>query len=217
MKRRDTSNPPKEYSKEFSPNVKRTVRLLLKHLFLHPLLFFRTFRKHDNLENHLDEYAHRVSFGRTDHPLDDIGPMESVFAALPKMIFRKSESVLSVRLTKQQDNQFIFEAKAFNIFKMMKPENFYKHVYKYQGNTPFKTLNLCIDILKDDVYRVRLQHTSEFDESFTPMVANDIRDESCRLICAKTNSAIAYKPTSSVCISIKPISGLNSMMQEEKR
>ena len=79
-----------EYKAEFTPNARRAMRLMLKNMLLHPILFFRTLRKHDNLEDHLDEYAHRVSFGRTDHPLDDMGPLASPFSVIPKMIFRKS-------------------------------------------------------------------------------------------------------------------------------
>jgi len=201
MKRRDTSNPSKEYSKEFSPNVKRTVRLLLKHLFLHPLLFFRTFRKHDNLEDHLTEYASRVSFGRSDHPLDDMGPLESSFSAIPKMIFRTSQSVLSVRLEKRQENQFLFRTRAFNIFKLMKPENFYKHVYEYGDETPHKILNLRIDILRDDVYRIRLQASPEFDETFTPMVANDIRDDRCQVHVSEDDRCYRLQ-TKKLCLHI---------------
>ncbi len=171
----------KEYQKEFTPNIKRSVRLMLKNILLHPLMFWRTFRKHDNLENHLDEYAHRVSFGRSDHPLDDMGPLGSSFSAIPKMMFRKSQSLLSVQLEKQQDNQFLFTAKAFNIFKLMKPVNFYKHVYEYDDKTPFKTLFLHVDVLRDDVYRVRLQESHEFDETFTSMVVSDISDDTCQV------------------------------------
>jgi len=77
----NTDNSEQEYKKEFTPDTKRSVRLMLKNILLHPLMFCRTLRKHDNLEDHLDEYAHRVSFGRSDHPLDDMGPLESSFSA----------------------------------------------------------------------------------------------------------------------------------------
>jgi len=169
------------YSKEFTPDTGRSVRLMLKNVLRHPVLFWRTLRKHDDLEDHLDEYAPRVSFGRTDHPLDDMGPLASPFTAIPKIFFRKSQSVLSVQLEKRRDNQFIFRARAFNIFRMMKPGSFYKHVYEYNDKTPYRTLYLCIDILKDDVYRVRLQESPGFDEAFTPMVVRDITDKGCRV------------------------------------
>ena len=113
----------KAYQKEFTPDTSRSVRLMIKNILLHPILFFRTLRKHDNLENHFDEYAHRVSFGRSDHPLDDIGPMEGAFTAIPKLLFRKSESVLSVQLKERQGNRFVFVAEAFNVFKLMKFQN----------------------------------------------------------------------------------------------
>jgi alpha-D-xyloside xylohydrolase len=170
-----------EYSKAFCPDVKRSAWLLIKNIFLHPVLFLRTFRKHSNLENHFDEYADRVSFGRTDHPLDDIGPMQGSFTAIPKMLLRFSQSVLSVDLVRQQENQFLFRAKAYNIFNLISPEHFYKHVYEIDDKTPTAMFNLRIDIPRDDVCRVRLQEDNDFDETFTPMVANDIRDVSCKV------------------------------------
>lgn len=171
----------REYAKAFSPDMRRSAWLLIKDMLLHPLLFLRTLRKHPNLENHFDEYAPRVSFGRTDHPLDDIGPMQGAFTALPKMLFRSAQSVLSVELMTQERNQFRFQARAFNIFNLISPENFYKHVYETQGKTPAALLNLCIDVPRDDVFRVRLQKVDTFDEMFTPMVINDIRDAACKV------------------------------------
>ncbi len=177
----DPESSEKAYQKEFTPDTRRSVRLMLKNIFLHPILFGRTLRKHDNLEDHFDEYAPRVSFGRSDHPLDDIGPMEGAFTVIPKLLFRKSESVLSVQLKERQGNRFVFEAKTLNIFKLMKPQNFYKHVYEYDENTPFKIRYLCIDVVRDDVYRVRLQSMSELDDTFTPMVVGDIGDTNCQV------------------------------------
>lgn len=171
----------KEYAKAFSPDMKRSAWLLIKSIVQHPILYFRTFSKHPNLENHFDEFAPRVSFGRTDHPLDDIGPMQGAFTALPKLLLRSAQSVLSVELVRQQDNQFLFQAKAFNIFKLISPEGFYKHVYEVDGKPPCAILNLCIDVPRNDVCRVRLQKGEDFDDTFTPMVANDIRDEACKV------------------------------------
>ncbi|MFO8101492.1 MAG: alpha-glucosidase domain-containing protein [Dehalococcoidia bacterium] len=171
----------KAYKKEFTPDTRRSAWLMLKNIFRHPGLFSRTLRKHDNLENHFDEYAPRVSFGRSDHPLDDLGPMSSPFTAIPKLYFRKSESVLSVHLKEKQGNRFVFEARTFNIFKLIKPDSFYKHVYEYHEKTPYKIRHLCIDILREDAYRVRLQPSPEFDDIYTPMVVNDIEDETCQV------------------------------------
>lgn len=170
-----------EYSQAFCPDIKRSVWLLLKNVFLHPVLFFRTFRKASNLENHFDEFAHKVSFGRTDHPLDDIGPLQGAFTAIPKLFLRSSQSVLRVDLIQQQGNQFLFQAKAYNIFNSISPKHFYKHVYEIQDKAPAALLNLRIDIPRHEICRVRLQESSEFDESFTPMVANDVRDGGCRV------------------------------------
>ncbi|MDZ7783552.1 MAG: glycoside hydrolase family 31 protein [Halioglobus sp.] len=170
-----------EYSKAFCPDIKLSVRLLIKNIFLHPVLFLRTFRKHANLEHHFDEYAHAVSFGRTDHPLDDMGPMQGAFTSIPKLLFRTSQSVLSVDLVQQQDNQFLFQAKAYNIFNLISPEHFYKHVYEIDGKAPTALLNLRIDIPRDDVCRVRLQKADTFDDAFTPMIANDITDDDCKV------------------------------------
>lgn len=176
-----TGTTEAEYAKAFCPNIKRSAWLLVKNAFLHPVLFVRTFRKHANLENHFDDYAPGVSFGRTDHPLDDIGPMQGAFTVVPKLVFRTSQSVLNVELVKRQDNQFLFRAKAYNIFRLISPEHFYKHVYEIDGKTPSQLLHLRIDIPRDDVCRVRLQKSKDFDDAFTPMVANDITDDSCKV------------------------------------
>jgi len=170
-----------EYAKAFAPNIKKSSLILLKNIFLHPILFLRTFRKHPNLQDHFDEFAHKLSFGRTDHPLDDMGPMQGAFTAMPKLLMRQSRSVLKVELTGRRNNQFRFRAEAYNIFNLIRPEHFYKHVYETGGKAPAAVLNLCIDIPRDDVCRVRLRKDDDFDESFTPMVANDINDEGCQV------------------------------------
>lgn len=170
-----------EYSKAFCPDIKRSGWVLIKSALRHPILFLRTFSKHSNLEHHFDDHAHKVSFGRTDHPLDDIGPMQGIFSALPAMLLRSAESVLSVELVSQQDNQFLFRSKAYNIFNLINLEHFYKHVYAINGKAPSALLYLRIDIPQEDVCRVRLQQDNDFDETFTPMVANDIRDDTCKV------------------------------------
>lgn len=170
-----------EYAEAFCPDVKQSAWLLLEHVLRHPLLYLRTFRKHPGLEHHLDEYQPRVSFGRTDHPLDDIGPMQGAFTALPKLLLRTAQSVLSVELIDRRDRQFDFQAKAYNIFGLIKPKHFYKHVYDIDGKEPSARLNLRIDIPRDDVCRVRLQDADEFDDSFTPMVAHDNTDATCKV------------------------------------
>ncbi len=171
----------REYAKAFCPDIKRSALLLLKNIVLHPVLFIRTFRKYPGLENYFDEYAQKVSFGRTDHPLDDMGPMQGGFTALPKLTSRYSRSVLSVDLAGRKGNQFTFQAKAFDIFRLIKPDSFYKHVYEIENKSPDAILNLCVDVLRDDVYRVRLKEGGGFLAKDTPMIANDIRDDLCRV------------------------------------
>jgi alpha-D-xyloside xylohydrolase len=170
-----------EYAKAFCPDVKQSAWLLLKHALRHPLLYLRTFRKHPDLEHHLDEYQPIVSFGRTDHPLDDIGPMQGAFTALPKLLLRQAQSVLGVELVERSNRHFRFKAKAWNIFRLIKPEHFYKHVYDTDGVRPSAELHLRIDIPRDDVCRVRLQDSAQFDDGRTPMVAHDITDPSCEV------------------------------------
>lgn len=178
-KKREMSE--KEYAKAFCPDIKRSAWLLIKNILLHPVLFTRTFRKYPGLENHFDEYAQKVSFGRTDHPLDDMGPMQGAFTAIPKLTSRYSRSVLSVDLAGREGNQFTFSAKAFDIFRLISPESFYKHVYEIENKTPDAVLGLCIDVIRDDVYRIRLQEDGGSLRELTPMIANDIRDDLCRV------------------------------------
>lgn len=51
-----------EYAKQFSPDVVKSVWFLIKSVLRLLVLFARTFHKHANLKNHLDDYAPRVSF-----------------------------------------------------------------------------------------------------------------------------------------------------------
>lgn len=168
-----------QYAQAFCPDIKRSVWLLLKSVLRHPILYLRTFRKHPDLEHHFDEFMPRVSFGRTDHPLDDIGPMQGAFTALPKLLMRHAQSVLGVALIEHKDNQFVFQARAWNIFRLISPEHFYKHVYEIEGKAPEALLSLRIDIPREDVCRIRLQQDGTFDAGPTPMVAQDITDASC--------------------------------------
>lgn len=176
-----TEMTEEEYAKAFCPDIKRSAWVLIKSVLRHPVLFSRTFRKHPNLENHFDEYAHRVSFGRTDHPLDALGPMQGVFSALPALLLRSAQCVLSVELVKQQGNRFLFQAKAYNIFNLINLDHFYKHVYEIDGKAPSAILSLCIDIPRNDVCRVRLQTDNNFSDTFTPMIVNDIKDDKCEV------------------------------------
>ena len=166
-----------EYAKAFSPNLKRSVWLLVKSVVRHPLLFARTFRRHPDLADLFEEFAPRVSFGRSDHPLDDLGPMEGVFTSLPNLFLRTSESVLHVDLTEQRGNSFLFRAAAYDVFGLIRPERFYKHVYEVDRKKPSAMLRLRVDVLRDDVVRVRLQEDEEFDASMTPMVCSDVTDD----------------------------------------
>jgi len=170
-----------EYVRNFAPDRVQVGMLLLKGLLFHPRLMLRAFRKQPGLEDHLSEYAPRVSYGRTDHALDDHGPLSSPLTALPKMLLRKSKSVLCVSLEEQQDRRFVFRAKAYNIFGLMKLDEFYRHVYTVDGNTPFHVCTLVIDFPRDDAYRLRLSEgTSPVDDP-TPMVCSDIEDPDCRV------------------------------------
>ncbi len=168
-----------EYAKAFSPNIRRSAWLLVKSVVRHPVLFARTFRRHPDLADRFEEFAPRVSFGRSDHPLDDLGPMEGVFTAIPNLILRTSQSVLEVELIERRDNRFRFRARAFDLFGLIRFDKFYKHVYDVSGKKPSATLHLRIDVLRSDVFRVRLQHDGEFAESMTPMVCSDVTDDNC--------------------------------------
>lgn len=168
-----------EYAKAFSPDLKRSAWLLVKSIARHPLLFARTFRRHPDLGDLFEEFAPRVSFGRSDHPLDDLGPMEGVFTSIPNLVLRKSQSVLQVDLTGRRDNSFLFRATAYDVFGLIRPEKFYKHVYEVDRRKPSATLRLRVDVLRDDVFRIRLQEDEEFDPSTTPMVCGDVTDDAC--------------------------------------
>ena len=108
-----------EYAKAFSPSIIKSALLLIKGLLRHPILFLRTFSKHPGLEGHFDDCAHKVSFGRSDHPLDDMGPMQGAFTAIPKLVLRHSQSILEVTLARREENAFLFQAEAYNIFNLI--------------------------------------------------------------------------------------------------
>ncbi|MCB1615133.1 MAG: glycoside hydrolase family 31 protein [Pseudomonadales bacterium] len=191
MTSKNTEITEAQYAKAFCPNILRSAWVLVKNVIRHPILFFRTFCKHPNLENHFDEYAAKVSFGRTDHPLDALGPMQGVFSALPAMLLRSAECVLDVELVQQQGNRFLFRANGWNIFRLINLDHFYKHVYETESKKPSAVLNLCIEIPREDVCRVRLQKEADFSESPTPMIANDITDKDCKV--ELTEDACCYR------------------------
>lgn len=169
------------YARKFTPDRWQIGLLLLKSVLRHPLLFLRSFRKHPDLEDHLAEYAPGVSFGRTDHPLDAHGPLSSAFTAIPNRIARRSKSILRVSLEQRTETRFLFRARAYDIFKLMKVEAFYRHVYEVDESTPWHDFALAIDFLRDDVYRLRLREGREVLDEPTPMIASDIRDPGCRV------------------------------------
>jgi len=174
-----------DYAREFAPNPLRTAILFLKIFLRHPLLILRTLRKQPGLEDRLAEYAPRVSFGRTDHPLDDHGPFAGFLSALPKLLFRKSRSVLRVSLDERTDNRFVFRARAYDIFRLFRPEEFYHHVYNVTDSTPFRVCTLSIEFLRSDTYRLRLVEGTDLPAAVTPMVCHDIRDLDCRVDLAE--------------------------------
>jgi len=167
------------YIREYAPDQSQVGRLFLKTFLRHPLLILRTLLKRPGLDERLAEYAPRVSYGRTDHPLDDHGPFTSFLTAIPKLLFRASRSILSVALQAQQDNRFLFRARAYNIFKLFRPDEFYHHVYNVTDSTPFRPCTLVVEFLRNDVYRLRLVQGTEVPDNATPMVCNDIRDHGC--------------------------------------
>jgi len=72
----------------------------------------------------------------------------------------------------------------------MKPEEFYHHVYHVKEKTPYSLCTLCIDILRDDAYRVRLNRGEQSVDNMTPMVDNDITDPHCQVRMEENSECI---------------------------
>jgi len=183
------ASEPEEYLRDFTPDRRRVGWLLAKALLRHPLLMLRTFLMGSDLSRQLAEYAPGVSFGRSDHPLDVDGPIGSFLTALPKLLLRRAACVLRVELAQRQANRFLFRARGYDIFRLIPPQDFYRHVYTVDEQTPCTRCTLVLDFLREDAYRLRLVRGDELLEHETPMVSREIRDPDCKVELAEDESS----------------------------
>jgi len=100
----------------------------------------------------------------------------SLFTVIRKIRSKKAASVLQVKYLERKENSFLFRAKGFNIYQIRDLENELAHQYKITGKTRFKELILQIDLLREDIYRLRLTAEKVVPENKTPMINEDITD-----------------------------------------
>jgi len=144
----------------------RLIRILLENRVKYPFI-----------KNKLGEFEPNVFFGYSDHPLDQHGtPVANMFTAISKLTRKKASCVLSVELKGRRDNSFVFRAKAYNIFRLRDFERFYSHDYDVTEKTRFTECTLQLDLLREDVYRLRLAKGAAVPDNNTPMIEKEIRD-----------------------------------------
>ena len=183
------------YLNEVAPRTLHAVKQLLKAFFRHPGLFWRSRFRHENLHEYLDEFAYKVSFDRTDHPLDAMGPFEGVVAVLPKLYLRRTESIRTISLVSQIDRQFTFLAKGYNIFTKDNVMAFTDGNYPAPDSEKATDIYISIGILKDDVYRLRMAKTLEGvnDNRQTEMVVGNLWDQGCVVTQEETQDVYCLK------------------------
>ncbi|MBW1812952.1 MAG: DUF4968 domain-containing protein [Deltaproteobacteria bacterium] len=148
------------------PKIVKLLWYLVKNRIRYPIL-----------KNKIGEFGPNVFFGYTDHPLDVDGTaFNSLFTVIRKIRSKKAASVLQVKYLERKENSFLFRAKGFNIYQIRDLENELAHQYKITGKTRFKELILQIDLLREDIYRLRLTAEKVVPENKTPMINEDITD-----------------------------------------
>lgn len=177
------------YLDEVAPDQLAAAKQLFKAFFKNPKLFWRSRCKHEDLQEYLDEYAYKVSFDRTDHPLDAMGPFEGVVAVLPKLYQRRTQSIRTIALLKQNGAEFIFLAKGYNIFTKDNVLDFTDGNYPAQSSAQATDIYIAITLLRDDVYRMRMAKTVEEvrEDRQTAMVVGDLRDPQCSVTQEETD------------------------------
>ncbi len=145
----------------------QSLRVFLKQLVRHP---FSTFTKSLYSENMPNVY-----YGYSDHPLDlEATPFQYAQSFLRRNKGRKANCVLGTEFINQSGNSFTFEAKGYDIYRVLDVEaDGIQHTYRVDDSTPFKLMTLRLDFLSDDVYRVRLAVGSSVPENPTPMVVGE--------------------------------------------
>jgi len=148
-----------------------SLKVFIQNILKYPI---STFKKRNFAENMPNVY-----FGFTDHPLDrDATPFQYAQSLLTRNKGRKASCVLEVTLRNHDSTCFIFDAKGYDIFKVLDQEaDGINHTYRVDGNTPYQKLILRLDFLRADVYRVRLTAEDAVPENSTPMVVGDIHDQ----------------------------------------
>jgi len=140
-------------------------------------LYLKNRLRYPSISKKLGEMEPNVFFGYTDHPLDNHGtPIGGIFTAFSKVMRKEAKCVLSVELRERRNNSFIFVANAYNIFQLRDFERFYAHEYIVTKKAKHTECTLQLDLLRDDVYRLRLAEGRAVPENGTPMIAKDIQD-----------------------------------------
>ncbi len=115
-------------------------------------------------------------FGLTDHPLDrDGGQISEPFSFVRKLTGKRASCVLAVEFLERTGNSFLFRARGYNVYTLRGTNmTAGSHTYRVGPRTRYRELTLRIDILRPDVYRLRLAEGREVPEHATEMVCGDI-------------------------------------------
>ena len=115
-------------------------------------------------------------FGLTDHPLDrDGGQVSDPFSTLRKLTSKRASSVLGVSLRAREGASFVFDAPGYNVYLLRGTDiSASSHTYRVTPRTRATPMTLRVDVLREDVYRVRLAMGDAVPVHDTPMVCADI-------------------------------------------
>lgn len=141
-----------------------------------------------------------IIYGLTDHPLDKFGdPMLDMYTMLKKSFVKKANVIKSISFKGNDGNIFNFSCQTYNIYiKRLK-----SHVKLFSSGFARKekiTLELQIQILKEDLFRLRCSDRTLPLENKMPMIFKMVNDPSC---CAEFQDKEKYYLISTSQIALK--------------
>ncbi len=142
----------------------RAYKSLFKGIMRYPLHFFRKSRLHEDVPN--------VYMGYTDHPIDiNTTPFYSLTSFLRRYKDKKTACVLCVSLRESRNQTVVFDAKGYDVFKIIDFEaEGVQHTYKFNDKTKYTPLTLQLDFTSPSTYRLRLSHGKSVPVNNTPMI-----------------------------------------------
>ncbi len=150
-------------------------------------VYLRNRLRHPFIKNKLGELGPNVFLGYTDHPLDIQGtPLDNIFNGISKLRRKKTEFIFEVVFKERINNSFLFVAKAYHVFSL-ENINFESNAeFFIKDKSKFTECALQIDILRENVYRLRLAEGT-VPANQTPMIIRDIQNPDVKIKFEETS------------------------------